>query len=159
MRKHVLNSILLFKSKANLETALNCSLDHIDIKHCVIPITRIRDQPAEIYCKGNIWKWSHDIKVRQIWITETCMSCVRGNVCVFNFRLYVRNRFPPDLPNGACHVGSGSVSVSADIHSCHDKNLQETQEEVSMSVYHLITNKKQYNTLFWHLLTCVTTNF
>lgn len=51
--KNVFNSILLFKSKAKLKTALNCSLDYNDIRHCVvIHEARESGQPAEIYCNG-----------------------------------------------------------------------------------------------------------
>lgn len=102
-------------------------------------------------------KCSQDIKVWQIWMTETRIRCVRGNVSVPNFRLCAtQQRRPPDLHNAACR-GSRSISVSAGIHGCHN-NLQETQE-VSMSVYHLIINRRQYNTFFWYLLTCVNNTF
>lgn len=52
--KNVLNSIFLFKSKANLETSLSCSSDHNDIKHCVVHEACEKVQPAEIYCNGKI---------------------------------------------------------------------------------------------------------
>lgn len=61
------------------------------------------------------------------------------NLCVFNFRLSVRNtrRNWAGAPHdAACHVGSWSVSVSVGIHCCHDQNLQEAQE-VSLSVFDL----------------------
>lgn len=93
-------------------------------------------------------------------MTQTSIPCVRGNVSVVNFRLCVGNNrkgSPPDLPNAAGRCGSGSIS--ADIHGCHDKNLQETQEVVPVSANHLIINKKQCHTFFCRLLTCVTINF
>lgn len=54
--KKCLELYLLFKSKDYLETTLNCSLDHNDIRHCVSHKPCGRAQLARIYCYGNIRK-------------------------------------------------------------------------------------------------------
>lgn len=92
-------------------------------------------------------KGSQDIKAWQLWITD---------VSALNFRLR-EEKYKGKTPDGhsvaESWVGSGSISVAADIRSCRDNNLQETH--VSMSVHHLITNTKQHHNFLRYLLTCV----
>uniref|UniRef100_A0A8C4F1B9 SRCR domain-containing protein n=1 Tax=Dicentrarchus labrax TaxID=13489 RepID=A0A8C4F1B9_DICLA len=42
------------KSKVTLETALNCTKDHKDIKYCVNRLRCDTEKPAEIYCEGYV---------------------------------------------------------------------------------------------------------